>query len=305
MTLFLLFSCGNENMVKNEKIEWKEEVIKEEIQEEVNIWVISEERIEEEKVVEFKKETIYEPYSDWNIIINFWTWGYEVWKNWNINFWKIWPWYSSLERGYNLAISNRSDFKKNIELFIDNNSFNMWYKIEKVIFWDIYWYIISIDDAYWGLDRLYIFYLYINNKEYIIENNYVTNVCRSCVVDFLDLIKKDKLKFEIISFDNIYKDYRITIPNIYNYFNFILAWAQNNSEKLLEIAYNLKHKPTQTLKQFIETYKEIKDLKIEKIESIWENKYKTLVVIDWIIYESIFEIVEEYKLKTISVKKIK
>ena len=36
MTLFLLFSCGNEELVKNDKVEVKKKVIKQEIQEKVN-----------------------------------------------------------------------------------------------------------------------------------------------------------------------------------------------------------------------------------------------------------------------------
>jgi hypothetical protein len=58
----------------------------------------------------------------------------------------------------------------------------------------------------------------------------------------------------------------------------------------------------------------VKDIKVDNIEVDnieditlywWDIKYKIILIIDWIKYESIFEIVEEYKLKNISVKVIK
>jgi len=104
---------------------------------------------------------------------------------------------------------------------------------------------------------------------------------------YFDLINWEYLDDYVECFDK-YKSSSETVPR--------KVW--------IVCAYYQKYEPDQTLEDFIKIYTGSK-LKIEKIEYLWENKYKSLVIINWVKYESIFEVVEGYKLKTISVNIIK
>ena len=419
ISMFLLFSCGNEKVIKNEKVEVKEDVIKEEVQEKVITWVVLEKEVgiiidnklkffynnywkmqaDKDSYLDVKNEmTLLKNWSvdfKWNNYINLEKlrnktndYQQELYSEYSKN-WKTLPqkdfitnvkkellkiWEIKNENEINFSQSwiilnwNQFDKLEEFQEYLFSTQEKYYYKYKNYIDWNLEidfskdWYIIINNKIYYwkynnwwrgynlGTSSFYIEkeditnfdYKYFEfNASYIInyiswlwckwltfwnydsfwywDNKYTIMLCDNnkytfwwvfpewgwiSTIDIND-IKFNKEQITILEVWKILEDEWFIWLIINQYFSLILSWVKNNSQELLEIAYNLKYQPYQTLEQFIETYKGIENLKIEKIEDLWENKYKTLVVIDWTAYESIFEIVEEYKIKTISVKKIK
>ena len=308
MLLLTLFSCGKDiSKEETDNIVFDNEI--ENINKDIIVKSIS---IEETEIIWEQKEeqTLFNPYIDWNITINFWTGGYELLDDWNIYFWDFWweMWTNNQIRCIKLDIN-----ENNIELSdllnltferVNDINSNMWYlvwedNIKNLILWkNIQWYY-----SYYWADMLdwEKLELYINNKNYTFKRICNENINISDILNDWTLLINNYFN----NYNIGYEDYIWLKNSIYYYFSIINSWSKNNSSQLLEIAYNLKYQPSQSLGEFIEIYKDIENLDLESIENLWENKYKALVEIDWDKYESIFEIVEEYKIKTVSVKVIK
>lgn len=326
ITLFLLFSCSkqeetikeNVNVDTNIQVEKIEELGKDKKEVEkkgmdnkiVNIeedWVILEKEIEnsiverelcyliDKEKLEEEKPNIYIKLLDFqndyiktkkmpsyyynfeNICLNEDKWFFIANSKWDS---MAWIWWEVLK--YNLNedkwfIADRLNFTSWLpEEFISNDENYIIYK------W-VFWAALVRKEKYFLYDIKKNIIKPIYRETYSINelnNSGEYNLSECIEFDWYNkLFIENKCKLLI-------KDYFETI------------WKQN-----LKIAYSLKYQPTQTLEKFIEIYKGVENIEFKSIEDLWNFWYKTLVIIDWIKYESSFKIVEG-KIKTINVKVI-